>query len=83
MWTSFLGSMSYVDVAHLDRAQDVQTRLRLDVGYGAGWVEPGRHRTGLACRVCILAQSWILEMRTGHARLALDTSCGARVHLMY
>ena len=41
MWTSFLGSMSYVDVAHLDRAQDVQTRLRLDVGYGWSQVDTG------------------------------------------
>lgn len=53
--------MSYGDIARLDRAQDVQARLRLDVGYGAGGVEPGGHRARLSCRVYILANPgyWI------------------------
>lgn len=41
----------------MDRAQEVQTRLSLDVGYGAGEMKPGGHRAGLACRVHILAES--------------------------
>lgn len=66
MWTSFLGSVPYMDMAYLGRAQDVRTRLSLGVGYGAGGVKPGGHRAGLPCRVCILAQSWLLESRPGH-----------------
>lgn len=83
MWTCFLGSVSYVDKAHLDRAQDVQTRLSLDVGYGAGRVKPGGHGAELACKVCIMAQSWIMEMRTEHASLGLDTSCGTEATSEY
>lgn len=57
----FFGSVSYGDIACLHRAQDVQARLRLDVGYGAGGVEPGGHRARLSCRVYILANPgyWI------------------------